>query len=49
MDDYAAPSVTEYGDAHELTRATGHGWDFDGSFTFEDLFDEDEWGNHDPS
>lgn len=35
MDDYAAPSVTEYGDVEELTAASDFfGEEFDGSYFF---------------
>lgn len=45
MDEYTPPEVTEYGNAHEITRATGHGLHFDGNH-FCDLLDPDEWGHN---
>jgi hypothetical protein len=46
MDEYTPPSVTEYGDAHEITRATGWGFHFDGSFCqLDEVLDPHEWGD----
>ena len=38
MNDYAAPSVTEYGDVDDLTRGNWHGDEWDGTIYVEISF-----------